>query len=87
MIVRRLTGGPTLGWKSPFDETERIQRQMNMLAQYLTGSIFREPAAGVFPLMNVTEDNDLKHYRATQSERDHKRACTTGLINPLSSPQ
>jgi HSP20 family protein len=64
MIVRTLTGWPTLGWRSPFDEIERMRRQMDMLAQGLTGSIFREPAAGVFPLMNVTEDNDNYYVRA-----------------------
>jgi len=64
MILRRLTGWPTSGWRSPFDEIERMRRDMDMLAQGLTGNIFREPAAGVFPLTNVTEDNENYYVRA-----------------------
>jgi len=59
MIVRRLTG-----WRSPFEELERMRREMDWLTEGLTGGLFREPAAGVFPLMNVTEDNDNYYVRA-----------------------
>ena len=34
------------------------------LTQGLSRGLFREPAAGVFPLMNVTEDKDNYHVRA-----------------------
>lgn len=64
MIVRELTGWPTLGWRNPFDEIERMRREMDWLTEGLTGKLFREPAAGVFPLMNVTEDNDNYYVRA-----------------------
>jgi HSP20 family protein len=59
MIVRRLTG-----WRSPFEELERMRREMDWLTEGLTGRLFREPTAGVFPLMNVTEDNDNYYVRA-----------------------
>jgi HSP20 family protein len=59
MIVRRLTG-----WRSPFEELERMRREMDWLTEGLTGGLFREPTAGVFPLMNVTEDNDNYYVRA-----------------------
>jgi HSP20 family protein len=64
MIVRRLTGWPTTGWRSPFEELERMRREMDWLTEGLTGRLFREPTAGVFPLMNVTEDNDNYYVRA-----------------------
>jgi len=64
MIVRRLTGWPTTGLRSPFEELERMRREMDWLTEGLTGKLFREPAAGVFPLMNVTEDNDKYYVRA-----------------------
>jgi HSP20 family protein len=59
MIVRRFTG-----WRSPFEELERMRREMDWLTEGLTGGLFREPTAGVFPLMNVTEDNDNYYVRA-----------------------
>jgi len=64
MILRRLTDWPTWGWRNPFDEIERMRRDMERLAQGLTGTLLREPSAGVFPLMNVTEDNDNYYVRA-----------------------
>lgn len=59
MIVRRLTGWPTWHWRSPFDELERMRRQMDRLSEGLRG-----PIAGVFPLVNVTEDSDSYYCRA-----------------------
>ncbi|HDH87796.1 MAG: Hsp20/alpha crystallin family protein [Deltaproteobacteria bacterium] len=64
MILRKLTDWPTWGWRNPFDEIERMRRDMERLAQGLTGTLLREPSAGVFPLMNVTEDNDSYYVRA-----------------------
>ena len=64
MLLRRLTDWPTSRWASPFEELERMQRQMNWLTGSLSRGLFGEPAAGVFPLMNVTEDNDSFHVRA-----------------------
>jgi HSP20 family protein len=59
MLLRRLTGLPTTGW-NPFNELDRIQRELGWLTRGLT----REPAAGVFPLMNLTEDRDRYYLRA-----------------------
>ena len=53
-----------LEWGSPFKELERMRRQMNRLAEELTEGIYREPVAGVFPLLNVTEDKDKYYVRA-----------------------
>lgn len=41
-----------------------MQREMDRLSEALTGPLFREPLAGVFPLMNVTEDSDHYYVRA-----------------------
>jgi len=60
MLMRRLTSWPTRDWSSPFDELERMRRQMDWLSEGLT----KGPSAGVFPLMNVTEDKDGYYIRA-----------------------
>ena len=64
MILRRITDWPTRGWTSPFEELERMRRQMDKLTEGLTGRLFREPTAGVFPLLNMTEDHDNYYVRA-----------------------
>jgi len=64
MLLRRVTGWPTGDWASPFDELDRMRRQMDLLSEGLTRGVWREPTAGVFPLMNVTEDKDNYYVRA-----------------------
>jgi HSP20 family protein len=64
MIIRRIGGWPTWEWRSPFGELERMRREMDRLSEALGGPVFREPLAGVFPLMNVTEDPDNYYVRA-----------------------
>jgi len=65
MILRRLTSWPTWGggW-DPFGEVERIRQEMNRLSDAITRGALREPSAGVFPLMNLTEDKDNYYVRA-----------------------
>jgi HSP20 family protein len=58
MLLRRITDWPT-SW-NPFSELERIQRELSSLTRGFT----REPAAGVFPLMNLTEDKENYYVRA-----------------------
>jgi len=64
MIIRKIGGWPPLEWRSPFGELERMRREMDRRSEALTGPLFREPLAGVFPLMNVTEDPDNYYVRA-----------------------
>jgi HSP20 family protein len=64
MLLRRITDWPTRGLASPFEELERMRRQMDLLAGGLTRRLWREPTAGVFPLMNVTEDKNNYYVRA-----------------------
>jgi len=65
MLLRRITDWPTWDWASPFEELEqRMRRQMDRLMEDFSKGFSREPAAGVFPLMNVTEDKNNYYVRA-----------------------
>ena len=61
MIVRRMFNTPNWGWRSPFDELELLRNRMNTLSRTLSGETPIQRSAGVFPMINVTEDKD--HYR------------------------
>jgi HSP20 family protein len=63
MIIRRLYDWPTTDWRSPFDELERMRRQIELLSGSLSREARGEQGAGVFPLMNVTEDKDSFYVR------------------------
>ncbi len=63
MLLRRITDWPT-GSFSPFGELEQMRRQMDWLTSGLTRGLWRQPTAGVFPLMNLTEDKDGFYIRA-----------------------
>jgi len=64
MTVRRISDWPTWSWRSPFRELERMRKEMDRLFEDLTEGIFREPRAGVYPLVNVTEGSDDYYVRA-----------------------
>ena len=64
MILRRFSEWPSWELRSPFDELERRRRELDRLSGDYTGSVFRLPTAGVFPLVNVTEDPDNYYVRA-----------------------
>ena len=64
MIIRRVGGWPSFEWRSPFEELERMRRQMDVLADSLSRGAVRESWAGVFPLMNVSEDKGSYYVRA-----------------------
>ena len=64
MILRRLTDWPTTDWRDPFEEFGRMRREMDRLANVFSGRTPREQIAGVFPLINLTEDSDNFYVRA-----------------------
>ena len=64
MIIRRLSDWPSWRLRSPFDELDRMRRRMEQLSENLTEGLTREPSAGVFPLINVTEDDNKFYVRA-----------------------
>ena len=54
MIYRRFFNVPGWGGRSPFEELNRMQRQMNRLYDNVMSP--GQPAqAGVFPLLNISE--------------------------------
>lgn len=63
MIYRRIFGSPGREARNPFSELEHMRRQMERLYQGFT-SPFVRPAAGVFPLVNLTESKDGYTLRA-----------------------
>ena len=65
MFARGLFNDPTMGWRHPFAELERMSRQMNQLTQ----GLFDRPGLGwrpanCFPAINLTEDADNYYVRA-----------------------
>ncbi len=64
MILRKLNDWPTVDWRDPFEEFGRMRREMDRLANAFSGRMPRERIAGVFPLINLTEDNDNFYVRA-----------------------
>jgi HSP20 family protein len=64
MIYRNMFGVPTWRFRSPFNEVDRMRRQMNRLLEaYESGEVERA-RAGVFPLINLSEDRDSYYIRA-----------------------
>jgi len=49
---------------SPFEELNRMRREMERLTDGITRGYARGSHAGVFPLMNLTEDKDSYYIRA-----------------------
>ncbi|BBO74241.1 molecular chaperone Hsp20 [Desulfosarcina widdelii] len=65
MFARGILNYPTMGWRHPFAELERMSRQMDRLTQGLLGrpGLGWRPAS-VFPAINLTEDADSYYVRA-----------------------
>lgn len=63
MIYRRFFGFPSWETRSPFAELERLRRHMDRLFEEWPRS-YQRPAAGVFPLINLTENKDSYFIRA-----------------------
>lgn len=64
MFLKRVSGWPTLGWDSPFDEVEKMRRQLALLTDRFSRGYVDEQFSGVFPLCNVTEDANNFYIRA-----------------------
>lgn len=65
MYARELFSYPSMGWRHPFAELERMSRQMDRLTHGLLGrpGLGWRPAS-VFPAINLTEDTDKYFVRA-----------------------
>ncbi len=64
MIVSRLRRWPNLGGTTPFRELDRMRQEMDRLTEGLSRGAAGASTAGVFPLINLTEDADRFYLRA-----------------------
>ena len=64
MIIKRAFEFPNYGWRSAFDDQERIRRDLDRLFGQVAGQAYWPTHAGVFPLVNVTEDQDHFYIRS-----------------------
>lgn len=65
MITRRIYNFPAMGWQNPFEEMERMSRQLNLLTNAMFGSAgLPFSPSGVFPAVNITEDVNKYYVRA-----------------------
>lgn len=65
MITRRIHNFPAMGWQNPFEEMERMSRQLDLLTNAMFGSAgLPFSPSGVFPAVNITEDVDKYYVRA-----------------------
>ena len=62
MLVRRISNWPN--FRSSYDELDRMRWEMDKLFEGLTRGFYKEPGAGVFPLVNMTESKDSFNVRA-----------------------
>jgi len=63
MIFRRYFGLPDWNFRSQFDEFDRLRRQLDVAMDSLAGKTVGR-RAGVFPLINLTEDGNNYYIRA-----------------------
>jgi HSP20 family protein len=64
MFIKKISGWPGFGWDSPFEELERMRKQLSLLADKVSSGYQSEQFSGVFPLCNVTEDTNNYYIRA-----------------------
>ena len=63
MIYRRFFNVPTWRFRSPFEELHLMRQQLNQLFEDAAVP-YQRPDAGVFPLINLTENKDNYYVRA-----------------------
>ena len=64
MFIRRPFYFSDESFRRPFRELERMRQDMDRLMEGFGGRFYRLPTAGVFPLINLTEDKDSYFVRA-----------------------
>jgi len=66
MFARSIYNLPDWGLRNPFDQLNLLKRQMDYLSDLMFRGLptRRSVAAGVFPLINLTEDTDNYYVRA-----------------------
>ena len=82
MIYRRFWGFPSWEARSPFAELERMKRQMDRLMEGFSGT-YQQPYAGVFPLINLTENKDAGwHRREREAGKFSRMIALPSEIDP-----
>ena len=64
MFYRRLLDVPAWGLRRPFQDLERMRRQMDQLFDTLSDRKIYRTGGGVFPAINLTEDTQNYYIRA-----------------------
>ena len=64
MFYRRLFNVPTRGFNWAFQDFDRFRRQLDDIYGALSGGALQRPSAGVFPLINLTENKENYYVRA-----------------------
>ncbi|MEW6670295.1 MAG: Hsp20/alpha crystallin family protein [Thermodesulfobacteriota bacterium] len=64
MFIPRTFYFPNMSLRGAFSELDRMRQDMDRLLEGFGGRLSRQPAAGVFPLINLTEDKDGYYVRA-----------------------
>lgn len=64
MIYRRLYNYPAMGFGNPFEQLDRMRRQIERFFADTSGVRRSAVGSGVFPQLNLTEDVDKYYIRA-----------------------
>lgn len=73
MIPKRMMDFPNYGWRSAFEDLERMRHDMDRLFGQIVGRAYWPPHAGVFPLVNISEDQQNYYVSAELPGLDHKK--------------
>ena len=83
MLVRRVwPSRPT--FESPFSDFDQLRREMLRILDGSVGSTFGEVGSGVFPPINITQDNDNFYLRAEVPGINAKELSISALRNRVS---
>ena len=64
MFYRRVFEFPRAGYANPISQLDFLRRQMDQLSEAFDMNASTTPPAGVFPLINLTEDRDNYYLKA-----------------------
>ncbi len=64
MMIRRRMLAPGWNWRNPFEELEEMRSRMEKLSRLVSGDQAAGRSAGVYPLVNITENTDNYWVRA-----------------------
>src|SRR5687767_4817134 len=83
MLVRRVWPSRP-AFESPFNDYDRVRREMLRLLDSVAGETFGDVGAGVFPPMNITQDDDHFYLRAEVPGIKPDELAITAVRNRIS---